>query len=169
MVNIITISIDRYNTLYKRALQADALEKENAELRERLDSTYDVSYEVIDGPELRNDTNKVTLDATEVYQVIREALDKVKEEEKELELDGDKYAKHLTKWGSVTKEGSVEFERNAKSDNGMIAKPIHSILEILNDRAERKLKQSMETESFIEEQNRKEKEKHATKKFLKTK
>lgn len=34
MVNIITISIDRYNALYKRALQADALEKENAELRE---------------------------------------------------------------------------------------------------------------------------------------
>lgn len=47
--------------------------------------------------------------------------------------------------------------------------PIHSILEVLNDRAERKLKQSMETETFIEEQNRKEKEKHATRKFLKMK
>ena len=146
MVNIITISIDRYNALYKRALQADALEKENAELRERLNSTMTIRSKTggvtvgpkaiksfidsdkyinsIDGSELRNDTNKITLDATEVYQVIREAFDKVKEEEKELELDGDKYAKHLTKWGSVTKEGSVEFERNAKSDNGMIAKPI---------------------------------------------
>lgn len=82
MVNIITISIDRYNALYKRALQVDTLEKENAELRERLNSTTDVSYEVVDGSELRNDTNKITLDATEVYQVIRQAFDKVKEEEK---------------------------------------------------------------------------------------
>ena len=93
MVNIITISIDRYNALYKRALQVDALEKENAELREKLNGTTDVSYEVVDGSELRNNTNKVTLDATEVYQVIREALDKVKEEE--FELDGDKYAKPI--------------------------------------------------------------------------
>lgn len=136
MVNIITISIDRYNTLYKRALQADALEKENAELRERLNSTMTIRSKTggvtvgpkaiksfidsdkyinsIDGSELRNDTNKITLDATEVYQVIREAFDKVKEEEKELELDGDKYAKpikglklrsgkHYAKGGLATK------------------------------------------------------------------
>ena len=37
MVGTVTLGIDRYNALYKRALQADALEKENAELRERLD------------------------------------------------------------------------------------------------------------------------------------
>lgn len=148
MVSIITISIDRYNALYKRALQADALEKENAELRERLNGTMTIRSKTggvtvgpkaiksfidsdkyinsIDGSELRNDTNKITLDATEVYQFIKESLDKAKEE-KELELDGDKYAKHLTKCGSVTKEGSVEFERNAKSDNGMIAKPIKGL------------------------------------------
>lgn len=48
-------------------------------------------------------------------------------------------------------------------------KPIRSILEILNDREEQKLKQSIETETFIEEQNRKEKEKYETRKFLKTK
>ncbi|MDJ1154495.1 hypothetical protein QNJ24_00165 [Macrococcus caseolyticus] len=47
--------------------------------------------------------------------------------------------------------------------------PIHSILEMFNDRVERKLKQSIETETFIEEQNRKEKEKYETRKFLKTK
>lgn len=82
MVGTVTLDIDRYNALYKRALQVDALEKENAELREKLKGTTDVSYEVVDGSELRNDTNKVTLDATEVYQVIREAFDKVKEEEK---------------------------------------------------------------------------------------
>lgn len=81
MVGTVTLGIDRYNALYKRALQADTLEKENAELRERLNGTTDVSYEVVDGSELRNDTNKVTLDATEVYRVIRQAFDKVKEEE----------------------------------------------------------------------------------------
>ena len=37
MVGTVTLGIDRYNALYKRALQADTLEKENAELRERLD------------------------------------------------------------------------------------------------------------------------------------
>ena len=49
MVGTVTLGIDRYNALYKRALQADALEKENAELREKLNGTTDVSYEVVDG------------------------------------------------------------------------------------------------------------------------
>lgn len=56
MVGTVTLGIDRYNVLYKRALQADALEKENAELREKLNGTTDVSYEMVDGSVLRGDT-----------------------------------------------------------------------------------------------------------------
>lgn len=56
MVGTVTLGIDRYNALYKRAIQVDTLEKENAELRKRLNGTTDVSYEVVDGSELRNDT-----------------------------------------------------------------------------------------------------------------
>ncbi|GEM_PF-4314518 len=56
MVGTVTLGIDRYNALYKRALQADALEKENAELREKLSNATDVSYEMVDGSVLRGDT-----------------------------------------------------------------------------------------------------------------
>lgn len=124
MVGTVTLGIDRYNALYKRALQADTLEKENAELRERLNGTTDVSYEVVDGSKLRNNTNKVTLDATEVYQVIRQAFDKVKEEEnvksvKDLLAEHEMLRnmgvfKRYAKGGVTTKEEATELKRSKK-------------------------------------------------------
>ena len=125
MVGTVTLGIDRYNALYKRAIQADALEKENAELREKLNGTTDVSYEMVDGSVLRGDTNKVTLDATEVYQVIREALDKVKEEElhKVQKVDlPDEVEFHDTPYGKVVvingkqiklKNGNIQLCNNS--------------------------------------------------------
>lgn len=146
MVGTVTLGIDRYNALYKRALQVDALEKENAELRERLDNTMtirsktggvtvgpkaiksfidsDKYINAVDGVELRNDTNKITLDATEVYQVIRQAFDKVKEEEnvksvKDLLAENEMLHKmgvfkHYAKGGVTTKSELTELKRSKK-------------------------------------------------------
>ena len=84
MEESVTVKLGRYEALRDKARRVDVLEKENAESRERLDNTVTMGDKYIgstDGSNLRSDTNKVTLDATEVYQVIRQALDKVKEEE----------------------------------------------------------------------------------------
>lgn len=135
MVNIITISIDRYNALYKRALQADALEKENAELRERLDNTMtirsrtggvtvgpkgiksfvdsDKYINAVDGVELRNDTNKVTLDVID-FEVIHKEIEKLKEMNESLKM----------RLNDEKRLYEYKLKNEEEKHIGMIAKPI---------------------------------------------
>ena len=128
MEEIVTLKLGRYEALRDKARRVDVLEKENAELRKRLDNTVTMGDKYIgptDGSKLRSDTNKVTLDATEVYQVIRQAFDKVKEEEnvksvKDLLAENEMLHKmgvfkHYAKGGVTTKEEVTELKRSKKN------------------------------------------------------
>lgn len=147
MEESVTLKLGRYEALRDKARRVDVLEKENAELRERLDNTMtirsrtggvtvgpkgiksfvdsDKYINAVDGAELRNNTNKVTLDATEVYQVIRQAFDKVKEEEnvksvKDLLAENEMLHKmgvfkHYATGGVTTKEEVTKLKRSKKN------------------------------------------------------
>ena len=134
MVGTVTLGIDRYNALYKRALQADALEKENAELRERLSNATDVSYEVVDGSEL---VCSVYADEIKVDEKCVDVFSKAKEEEcseedekdvvtingksvKDLSAENEMLHKmgvfkHYAKGGVTTKEEVTELKRSKKN------------------------------------------------------
>ena len=134
MVGTVTLGIDRYNALYKRALQADALEKENAELRERLSNATDVSYEVVDGSEL---VCSVYADEIKVDEKCVDVFSKAKEEECSEEDEKDVVTingksvkdilkenemlhkmgvfKHYAKGGVTTKEEATELKRSKKN------------------------------------------------------
>ena len=75
MEGTVTLEIQEYNELYVKAVQGQELERENAELRKRLDNTVTMGDKYIgpiDGSKLRSDTNKVTLDATEYERLCKE-------------------------------------------------------------------------------------------------
>ena len=133
MEGTVTLDIQEYNELYVKAVQGQELERENAELRKRLDNTVTMGDKYIgptDGSKLRSDTNKVTLDATEVYQVIRQAFDKVKEEEnvksvKDLLAENEMLHKmgvfkHYAKGGVTTKEEATELKRSKMKQRRII-------------------------------------------------
>lgn len=103
MVGTVTLGIDRYNALYKRALQADTLEKENAELRERLSNATDVSYEVVDGSVLRGDTKLNDEKRLYEYKVKNEEENHVGMIAKPIEGSKLRRGKHYAKGGVTTK------------------------------------------------------------------
>ena len=75
MEESVTLKLGRYEALRDKARRVDVLEKENAELRKRLDNTVTMGDKYIgptDGSKLRSDTNKVTLDATEYERLCKE-------------------------------------------------------------------------------------------------
>lgn len=149
MVGTVTLGIDRYNALYKRALQVDTLEKENAELRERLDGMTDESCEPMDDSEHSSNINtKIILDVTEYERLCKdneelkrtnenlsicmstEMLKKRRKMLEELEKTSTTYKpieglklrcrRHYAKGGLTTKEEATELKKSKMKQRRII-------------------------------------------------
>ena len=139
MEESVTLKLGRYEALRDKARRVDVLEKENAELRERLSNATDVSYEVVDGSEL---VCSVYADEIKVDEKCVDVFSKAKEEECSEEDEKDVVTingksvkdilkenemlhkmgvfKHYAKGGLATKEEVTELKRSKMKQRRII-------------------------------------------------
>ena len=119
MEGTVTLEIQEYNELYVKAVQGQELERENAELRKRLDNTVTMGDKYIgptDGSKLRSDTNKVTLDVID-FEVIHKEIEKLKEMNESLKM----------RLNDEKRLYEYKVKNEEEKHVGMIAKPIEGL------------------------------------------